>query len=169
MKKIRNRRNGYAALFAAAILLMAWLVHKHMMQGALLLGTAAFVLIALLIGQSRMLYHARLICDNRIISVPAASIFVRGNKKMDLQETVISAFGMLIGGKVHKWGCDGVGGMRVTAIRIDRVRIHLTFSDGLETAHVQALHGFMQKQAVLEARQRLWHETGVAAQLQDWQ
>jgi hypothetical protein len=75
----------------------------------------------------------------------------------------------LIGLKAYNWGCEGVQGVRLNDIKIDRERIYLTFGNDCETMRVELLHGMTEKQLLLDVKQRLWRETGVAANIIGWQ
>jgi hypothetical protein len=136
---------------------------------ALVFGAASMAMLTLLVRQSRLLYYARLIWDNRILVVPSAVISIWDSKgKRDMEETVVSTFGILIGSKIYKWGCEGVYGVRLSAIEIDRTRIYLAFGDGAETMRVELLHGMADEHAVMDVKQRLWCETGVTAKISGW-
>lgn len=80
----------------------------------------------------------------------------------------MSTSGILIGSKIYKWGCEGVDGVRLSAIEIDRAKIYLTFGDGAKTMRVELLHGMADEQAVMDVKQRLWHETGIIARISGW-
>lgn len=169
MKAIQKRCKCYAVLFAIGAFLTAWFAVKLMMEPALLFGAASITLFMLLVRQSRLLYNANLVLDNRILAVPSAVIYVLGGKeKKEVEETIVSTFGILIGSKIYKWGCDGVHGVRLRTIKIDQVRIHLTFGDGAETMRVELLHGMDNEQEVMDVKQRLWRETGVKAIINGW-
>jgi hypothetical protein len=169
MKDIRKRRNCYAVFFLIGIFLTAWFAIKLMTETALVFGAASIALLMLLIRQSRLLYDAGLIWDNRILAVPSAVILLSGGrKKRDTEETIVSTFGILIGSKIYKWGCDGVRGVRLKAIEIDRERIHMTFGNGSQTMQVELLHGMADKQEVMDVKQKLWLETGVSATISGW-
>ncbi|MGI6362520.1 MAG: hypothetical protein ACOX21_01835 [Bacillota bacterium] len=58
--------------------------------------------------------------------------------------------------------------MRLSAVQIDKERMYLTFGDAAQTMRVELLHGMTQKQAVLDAAQKLLHETGVTADITGW-
>jgi len=88
--------------------------------------------------------------------------------KKDTEETVVSTFGILIGSEIYRWGLDGVHGVRLHTAHIDQERMYLTFGDAAQTMRVELLHGMTQKQAVLDAAQKLWHETGVRAEITGW-
>ena len=123
----------------------------------------------LLIRQSRLLYDASLIRDNSILAVPSAVIFILGSKeKKEVEETVVSTFGLQIGSKIYKWGRTGVDGVRLNTVDIDRTRIYLTFGDRTETMRIELLHGMADEQAVMEVKQRLWRETGVTTTISGW-
>lgn len=169
MNAIRKRRNGYAVLFAACTCAVVWFVVKQMTEVAFILGGLDMSLLILLVRQNRLLYDASLIWDNRILAVPSAVIYTSGGKgKRCAEETVVSTFGTLIGSSVYKWGCDGVRGVRLNAVEIDRARVYLTFGDEAHTMRVELLHGMVDEQAMLEVKQKLRRETGVTATVAGW-
>ncbi|WP_352418236.1 hypothetical protein [Proteiniborus sp.] len=169
MKLIRKRRNCYALFFAVSICLAMWFGAKFMATSAFAFGIISVASLIFLVRQSRLLYDAALIWDNRILAVPSAFIStVSGKGKNDTEETVVSTFGILIGSKIYQWGCDGIYGVRLNAIEIDRERMYLTFGDTAQTMRVELLHGMTQKHAVLDAAQKLLRETGVTADITGW-
>ena len=169
MKSIRKRRNGYVLLFAASICLAVWSGMAFSLEAALALGAISAISLLLLVRQSRLLYDATLIWDNRIHAVPTALISITGRQmKKDTEETVVSTFGILIGSEIYRWGLDGVHGVRLHTAHIDQERLYLTFGDAAQTMRVDLLHGTTQKQAVMDAAQKLWHETGVMADITGW-
>ena len=127
MKAIRKRRNGYAVLLIISVLLTAWFAVKLITETTLVFGATSIALLVLLVRQYRRLSNASLIWDNRILTVPSAVISIMGGKeKVDTGEIVVSTFGILSGSKIYKWGSDGVHGVRLKAIEIDRARVYLT-------------------------------------------
>jgi len=169
MKLIRKRRNGYALLFAASICLAVWLGMAFMLEAVFVFGSISLISLVLLVRQSRLLYDATLIWDNRILAVPSALISTEGSlRQADTEETVVSTFGILIGSEIYRWGLDGVHGVRLHTAQIDQERMYLTFGDAAQTMRVELLHGMTQKQAVLDAAQKLLHETGVTADITGW-
>ena len=169
MKLIRKRRNGYALMFAASICLAVWLGATFMLEAVFALGAISLISLVLLVRQSRLLYDATLIWDNRILAVPSALISMPGRQmKKDTEETVVSTFGVLIGSRIYRWGLDGVHGVRLSAVQIDKARMYLTFGNKDQTMRVELLHGMTQKQAVLDAAQKLLRETGVTADITGW-
>ena len=169
MKLIRKRRNGYALSFAASICLAVWLGATFMLEATFVFGAISVISLMLLVRQSHLLNDAMLIWDNRIIAVPSALISVPGcQMKKDNEETVVSTFGILIGSEIYRWGIDGVYGVRLHTAQIDKERIYLTFGDSDQTMRVELLHGMTQKQAVLDAAQKLLRETGVTADITGW-
>jgi len=169
MKLIRKRRNGYALLFAASICLAVWLGMAFMLEVVFVFGAISLISLLLLVRQSRLLYDATLIWDNRILAVPSALISMAGRQmKKDTEETVVSTFGILIGSEIYRWGLDGVHGVRLHTAHIDQERMCLTFGDAAQTMRVELLHGMTQKQALLDAAQKLLHETGVTADITGW-
>lgn len=169
MKAIRKQRIYYTIFFAVSVFLTAWFAMKLLVVMAFLFGAASIALLMILVRQSRLLYDASLIWDNPILTVPSAVISISGGeRKRATEETVVSTFGILIGSKIYKWGMNGVRGVRLNAIRIDRTRIYLTFGDESETMQVELLHGMTDKQEVMDVKQRLWRETGVKAIISGW-
>jgi len=169
MKLIRKRRNGYILLFAASICLAVWLGATFMLEAVFAFGAISLISLLLLVRQSRLLYDATLIWDNRILAVPSALISMPGRQmKKDTEETVVSTFGILIGSEIYRWGLDGVHGVRLHTAHIDQERMYLTFGDAAQTMRVELLHGMTQKQAVLDAAQKLLRETGVTADITGW-
>ena len=169
MKLIRKRRNEYVLLFAASTSLAVWLDMIFMLEAVFVFGAISFISLLLLVRQSRLLYDATLIWDNRILEVPSALISTPGHKmKKDTEETVVSTFGILIGSEVYRWGLDGVNGVRLNTAHIDKDRIYLTFGDAAQIMRVELLHKITQKQVLLDVAQKLFHETGVRAEIRDW-
>lgn len=169
MKLIRKRRNGYALMFAASICLAVWLGATFMLEVVFAFGAISLISLLLLVRQSRLLYDATLIWDNRILAVPSALISMPDRQmKKDTEETVVSTFGILIGSEIYRWGLDGVHGVRLHTAHIDQERMYLTFGDAAQTMRVELLHGMTQKQALLDAAQKLLHETGVMADITGW-
>ncbi len=169
MKSIRKRRNGYVLLFAASICLAVWLGATFMLEAVFAFGAISLISLLLLLRQSRLLYEATLIWDNRILAVPSALISTVGSlRQSDTEETVVSTFGILIGSKIYKWGCDGVHGVRLKTIEIDRVWIYLTFGNEIKTLRVKLLHGMNDKQEVMTVKEKLFCETGVETVVSDW-
>jgi len=169
MKLIRKRRNGYALLLAASICLTVWFGKAFMLEAVFAFGAISLISLLLLVRQSRLLYDATLIWDNRILVVPSALISMPGSQmKKDTEETLVSTFGILIGSEIYRWGLDGLHGVRLHTAHIDKERMYLTFGDAAQTMRVELLHGMTGKQAVLDAAQKLWHETGVTADITGW-
>ena len=169
MKSIRKRLNGYALLFVAGICLAVWLGMAFMLEAVFVFGAISLIFLLLLVRESRRLYDATLIWDNRILAVPSALISTEGSlRQADTVETVVSTFGMLIGSRIYRWGLDGVHGVRLSAVQIDKERMYLTFGDKDQTMRVELLHGMLHKQTVVEATQKMLHETGVTAVVNGW-
>lgn len=53
--------------------------------------------------QSRLLYNAGLIWDNRIPAVPTAVVSRADGQQINVGETVVSTFGILIGSQIYTW------------------------------------------------------------------
>ncbi|MEL7610773.1 MAG: hypothetical protein AAGU74_14870 [Bacillota bacterium] len=169
MKEITKRRNTLAALLTAGLALTAGFLLRNIPEGALVCGAGSAVLLVLLAIQFRRLRDAKLLCDNRILTVPSAVISQpESGRTTELAETVVSTFGVLTGGRVYLWGCDGVRGTRLLAVGIDRGRISLTLGGANQSLRIDLPHGLADKQAVLEICRILEHETGVKAAVSGW-
>ncbi|MGI5838388.1 MAG: hypothetical protein ACOX8W_01860 [bacterium] len=101
------------------------------METAFAFGGASIALLICLTRQSCRLADARLIWDNRILVVRPAVIALTDSGSMGAaEEIVVSAFGILLGSRVFKWGCAGVYGVRLSAAAVERTHLKLTFGDG---------------------------------------
>jgi hypothetical protein len=116
VKAIKDRRNLYAALSVAAMLLTVLLLIKQKMEAAIACGGLTAVALMLLYRQSRLMGAAMLICDSKILTVPSFVVIFGEPDKGETQaeETIVSTFGLLLGNKVYRWGCEGVYGVRLT-------------------------------------------------------
>lgn len=73
-----------------------------------------------------------------------------------------------MGSKIYRWGLDGIYGVRLHTANINQERMYLTFGDAAQTMKVELLHGMTEKKTVLDAAQKLLHETGVQAEITGW-
>jgi len=169
VKSIKNRRNIYAALSAAVILLTVLLLITQKTEAAITCGGLTAVALIMLYRQSRLLGAAMVIYDSRILTVPS-SVVISENRSNQTQaeETVVSTFGLLLGNEVYQWGCEGVYGVRLREVRIDKEHICLSFGADGEMLRVKLLHGLTDRQSVMEITQKIWHETRVQAEISDW-
>lgn len=169
MKLIRKRRNEYAMLFAISIFVTVWLGVIFKLEALIAFGAFSTISLLMLLRQSRLLYDARLIWDNRILSVASALIFMSDRQiKKETEETIVSTFGILIGSQIYRWGLDGLHGTRLHAVQINKERMVLTFGDNDQTMQVKLLHGMTEKQELEDTVQRLFYETGVTADIIGW-
>lgn len=169
METIRKRRNIYAILLCASILLTVWLSMVFGIEATFVVGTISIAVLLLLLKQNNLLYDATLIWDNRILAVTSALISVPGVKdKKHSSEIVLSTFGILVDDKIYRWGLDGLYGVRLSSIEIGKKRLYLTFGDVSETMRVEMLHGMTELQEVMEVAQKLLRETGITAKIVGW-
>ena len=71
---------------------------EEVLIAVLVFGVLSITSLVLLVRQSRQLYAATLIWDNRILAVPSALISMPDHlMKQGTEETVVSTFGILIG------------------------------------------------------------------------
>jgi hypothetical protein len=169
VEAIRKCYKIYGALFIISVFSTVWFFRRFMLEMAIVFGCANIVLLILLIKQNRLLKDAGLIWDNCILVVPSAVISTENGKERSVAEqTMVSVFGILMGNKIYKWGSDGVHGIRLSSVVIEKSHIRLTFGDGTKTMWVRLLHGMVDEQEVFEVKERLWRETGVTAKVSDW-
>ena len=91
------------------------------------------------------------------------------HNKKNLEGTVVSTFGLLLRNKVYKWGCDGINGVRLHMVKIDKEHIRLTFGANNKKLSVELLHGMTDAQRIMETKRMIWHETGVEVELSGFQ
>lgn len=137
-----------------------------MMVVCVLLSIISFVL---LYQQNRLYSTAKLIYDNRILTVPSSIVTTHNStEKRMTEETIVSTFGLILGNKVYKWGCDGIRGVRLNNVQMDHEHIRLIFGAENKKFHVELLHSLSDKQKVAEIAEKIRHETGVQTQITDW-
>ena len=169
MKAIKDRRNLYAAFSVAVMLLTMLLLITQKTEATIICGGLTAVVLFLLYRQSRLLVAAMVIYDSRILTVPSSVVTSENQpEQKQAEETIVSTFGLLIGNKVYRWGCDGVYGVRLREVQIDKEHICLTFGAEGEMLRVELLHGLNEMQSAMEIAQKIWHETGVRAEISDW-
>lgn len=169
MKAIKNRRNLYSALSVAVIFLTVLLLVTQKTEATIICGGLTAVVLFLLYRQSRLLGTAMVIVDSQILTVPSSIVTSENQpEQKQAEETIVSTFGLLIGNKVYRWGCDGVYGVRLREVQIDKEHICLTFGAEGEMLRVELLHGLNEMQSAMEIAQKIWHETGVRAEISDW-
>ncbi|MGI6182421.1 MAG: hypothetical protein ACOYIE_10160 [Agathobaculum sp.] len=169
MKAIKDRRNIYVVISVTAILLTVLFIVIQKLAMVIACGSATIVALILLYRQSRLLGAAMVIYDSRILTVPSSVVTseTRPNQTQ-AEETIVSTFGLLLGNKVYQWGCEGVYGVRLREVQIDKENICLSFGADGEMLCVRLLHGLANGQNVTEIAQKIWHETGVRAEINDW-
>mgnify|MGYP000897930391 CR=1 FL=1 len=169
MKAIKKVWNIYAVLSAISILLTVLFVSIQKSLPAIVCAASGAMSIFLLYRQNSLLNSVCLICDNRILTVPS-SIITKDNCTSEkiMEKTVLSTFGLLLGNKVYQWGCEGIRGIRLQNVRMDREHIYLTFGVDDKKISVELLHGMADRQSVMEFKQRIWYETGVQTEVNDW-
>ncbi len=169
MKSINKIRNYYLVFFVIATLLTLWFALQFIYQASFIFGNISIVLLLYVIKQSRLMYDTGLIYDNCIFKVPSATVSTSNSEvKLAVEEIVVSAFGLIIGNKLYKWGYHGAYGVKLKAIEIDRERVYLTFGDTSKTMRVELLHGITTKQEVLDIKQKFWRETGIDTVVNGW-
>ncbi len=169
MESIRKWQKIYVLLLIIAVFLTGWFLIKFMLEMAIVFGFVSITLLILLIKQNYLLKEAELIWDNSILVVSSALITTENGKERSVAEqTVVSVFGILMGNRIYKWGSDGVHGVRLSSVIIEKAHIRLTFGDSSKTMWVRLLHGMVDEQEVFRVKERLWRETGIAAKISGW-
>ncbi len=170
MRAITRRRNIYAVLSVAGVLLTVGFVISHERPAAIVCGVCAAAAIVLLCFQMRLLFWGRVINDSRILTV--ASAVVRSEpprREKTVEETIVAAFSLLLGDKVYRWGCEGIDGVRLREVSIDKSHMRLTFGAAEDRMDVALLHGITDKQEIAEIAKKIKYETGVQATVSDWE
>lgn len=168
MKTIRKLRDLYAGVFILTFSSMGWFVVSEREEIAFLLGAVSLVLLVLFMKQNRMLNDAALILDNSILAVPSVTISKEGDRKNNVTETVVSTFGILIGSKIYRWGLDGLYGVRLKTVMIDKEKLYLSFGDELHNLQVELLHGMVRQQEVMRVTNKFLDETGISPIIIGW-
>ncbi len=151
------------------MLLTMLLLITQKTETAIICGGLTAAALILLYRQSRLLVAAIVIYDSRILTVPLSVVTSENQpEQKQAEETIVSTFGLLLGNKVYRWGCDGVYGVRLRDVQIDKEHICLTFGADGEMLRVELLHGLSEIQSAMEIAQKIWHETGVRAEISDW-
>lgn len=169
MRLIRQRRNNYALILAGSLLLTLWFSIRLLVVEAVFFAIFSVICLVLLAGQNRKLSKANLIWDNRILSVPSATLYTAdGIEETCQEETIVSTFGLFCAGRIYEWNCAGLRGIRLTAAEVEPAKLSLIFGRSSETMRVELLHGLTEKEEVVDVQEKLWHETGVRAVLKGW-
>lgn len=169
VKTIKMLRNFFALSFALCVLLTGWFAFSNMPYASAAVGIGSALCMILCVLEEQLLFNARLIWDNRILTVPSAVIEQKEEgKEHTVDETVVSTFGALVGDRVYRWGCDGVNGARLISIEINQLRIALTFGCKVKTLKLELLHGLDNTDKVSQVKQKFFHETGIEAKVSGW-
>lgn len=169
VETIRKWHKIYVGLLIISGFSTVWFLRRFILEMAIVSGCANIVLLIFLFKQNQLLKDAGLIWDNSILVLPSAVISIENGKERSVAEqTVVSVFGILTGNKIYKWGSDGVYGIRLSFVVIEKAHIRLTFGDGTKTMWVRLLHGMVDEQEVFEVKERLWRETGITAKVSGW-
>lgn len=153
-------RNLCALLFILCALLTVPAISGSLPALALLPAGAALLALYFLFRLQTRLQQIRLIRENAILSVspvdPAAEPFI------------VSTFGLLTEGQVHRWGSRDSGCPRLISVEVDRTRVRFTCGSGDLTHWMEMDHGLTSRQQIQDFRDRLRHETGISAIIRDW-
>lgn len=161
MDAIRRHLLLSALFTGAALILLPYTVAKgeYLLAGAAAVATA--IGLVFLVMEARKLESARLIMENQLLGTCTATVSSMQHKGSSHQreaECILSPFGLLVGGKVYKFGRDGI---RLHSVDIGESRILVSF--GTETRHWTAdfLHGPLDDEALSALVEAIEHETGI--------
>lgn len=166
MKPIKRKFYICFLISLASLFILAGFACIQKIERIIFYGGAGIILI-FIYHQSRILYSASLIYNNRILSVPRSKLNMESHEK-DMEETIVSTFGLLLRNKVYKWGCDGVDGVRLNMVQMDRDNIRLMFGAKKEKTRIELFHGISDGNEIVELSQKIWRETGVEVELNDF-
>ena len=166
LRSIRRRYKCYGLLLALSIFFTVWFDPRQIGGASIVWSILIVLLVGLFIRQSQMLQTAKLIWDNRILVVSAASMDRGSGTAQAMDETVLSTFGLLSAGHIYEWGRRGLWGIRLEAMEVDRKKMRLSFGNKRHAMRLEFQHGINTKQNVLEVTEKLWRETGVKATIQ---
>lgn len=167
LRSIRRRFIGCGLLLALSILAAVWLDPRQI-GSSIVLSLLIVVLVGLFVRQSRILQTAKLIWDNRILVISGELIDKRHRIAQEVDELVLSTFGMLSFGHVYEWGRRGLWGIRLKTVDVDQKKMRLSFGNERQAMWFEFEHGIDTKQKILEVAQTLWRETGVQATIRGW-
>jgi len=160
MEAAGYRRNLCALLFILCALLTVPAISGSLPALALLPAGAALLALYYLFRLQTRLQQIRLIRENAILTVPP--------KDSAAEPSIVSTFGLLTGGQIHRWGSRDSGCPRLISVEVDRTRIRFICGSGDLTHRLEMAHGLTSRQQVQDFRDRFRYETGVSAIIRDW-
>lgn len=107
---------------------------------------------------------ARLIVENKIMSIEAAEINEKsGNAgkcltRTDRLEVFISCFGILLGSRVIKFNIDGIS---LKNVEIGKDLICLAYGNKKNTQNIKLIHGIIEKDELQSIIEKFRYETGI--------
>ena len=155
MSSLQAKQSHLAWLTVAAMVPAALLAILQMPQAARICCALSVLPLGMFCRHAWLLRAAALIEDNCILAVPD-------------QDVVISTFGLRRGARVYRWGCNGVQGIRLLHVAIDREHIWLVFGDDICSESVRLPHGLTDEKSVGLTAGKFRQETGVRAEVSGW-
>lgn len=166
IRDIRMRRNCKALHLVTSAGPALW-AKRYSSAAAFAFCLGSIVSLVALIKCLVLLYDARLIVDNPVLTVCPAHVYQKDQKQCGGAETiVVSTFGILAGEKAYLWGRKP-GGCRLMAAKLEGHVLSLVFGDGKSTMRADVLHGLKGQEEVAGVREKLWRETGVKLTVRD--
>ena len=167
MKTIKTNRDIYATISVVGLLLTIVFILSQKIEAVIVCGGLTSISLILLFRQNRLLSAVKVISESRILTI-SSSIVTSEKEQKQIEETIVSTFGLLLGYKVYTWGCEGVYGVRLREVQIDKVHISLSFGEDEKMLCAKLLHGLKDRKNVEELAQKIWQETGVEVEIYNW-
>jgi len=165
LRSIRRRYTFCALLLALSIFCTVWFDPRQM-DFSIAWSLVIVFLVGFFVRQSQMFQTAKLIWDNRILVISRTFSDKRSRTTQEVDEMVLSTFGMLSSGQLYEWGRRGLWGVRLKTMDLDPKKMRLSFGNESQAMWLEFEHGIESKQKILEVVQKLWRETGVEATIQ---
>lgn len=165
MKGIKRRLWLSVCTAVAAVLLLACLVALHETPPAIVTGALVAVCLLFVVCNSRKLASAKLITENRVIDICPATVCMAGTDEEATRqavECVLSPFGLLVEGKIYKFGRDGI---RLHSVDIGDSHITVCFGDNERRWTARLLYGPLGKGDLARLAKKLEYETGITPSL----
>ncbi len=172
MKKLKRRTE---VLLLAMGLCMTFTAMAHVYHKTQLMFLVSIIIniivMCFLLGFLTVTYKglitAKLIADNRILSIEQAQVIWSAKnrlRKVTEKEVIISCFGILLGSRVIKYNLDGISLM---AVELGDEFISVTYGAERKKQKIRILHERMRVQDLIRITEKFRYETGITPVLTD--
>lgn len=170
MRTIRQKtiRNGALAGLAAAASILLWAARLPAcgMDVTWLLAASLAtcpLLVCLWVKELRNLKKARLISENRIVSIPTAAIGEKGGGGAGYNRTetvcaIVSNFGVLLGSRVYEFN---QGGAQLKGVEVGTDHIALTYGTESRAVNIRLFGETFSEEEQEKIAERFRYETGI--------